>query len=548
MRRLIFLFVMLATVASAAVFPFSLWNKASRQIYFGNCTSAGAVPVAWNGTDYDFFGGAGLTFFGADGGTQDFVCPGSGIQAINSVGVYAKSRSGSINTRVAVYGYTDEGAPPNAAIYDSTLVLMGSGAVVSFSNTVSGQWQSSSTITTVTALTGGKHYKISPTTNDGSLFSYAYMSGSNSMKYVQTDYTGGFPTNISSGNTWSENLLTRVQITGNGTAVAAAYERYYVDPSYGGGGSTGSSAKPYTSLNAAIAARCNKTFVLPIQIVCRTSSSTADTTRVDIGALGQFVTSSSNYLEIMADAGQEAGTSWDATKYHLEVPYASSTGTAMNIPANYVRIENLQIGISGPQTSTSEIVYWSGLDLRMSGSIIRGAYSSTQVTRCMSVSTNTSTVKLWNDIFYGIGANTGGATALLQSHGNVDVYSCTFVGLGWNGVNNASDGVMRMVNCYSGGSINLCLSDESAGNFTMSYTISSDSTATGTGSQTGKAVNTTQFTNVTPTTENFSLPGAGSALYQSGTDTSGTAAPLNFTTAIGGGTRTSPWSVGAANN
>lgn len=549
MKRLLFAFLALFFVVNG-VDARRRWTPAAtadRTIYFGNCTTAGATPVGYAGTT-DFANAT--TWYGADGGSQDFVCPGSGNQTIQLMGFYANSRSGTVNARVAVYGYADEATPPNASIYDPTLTLVGQTGTLSISTPSSPAWQDSSSFTGGTTIIGGKHYKAVVAT-PGVLLAYAYTTGVNTTATLAVDYTAGLPSTLSGGSLQSANLLTRVQIVGSGTAApAAAYERYYVDPSYGGGGSNGSSAKPYTSLNAAIAARCNKTLTLPIQFICRTSSSTADTTRVDTGGLGQLVTSASNYIQVLADAGQEAGTSWDATKYHLEVAYASSTGTAMNIPTNYFRIENIQIGISGVQSGTSEIVYWSGLDLRMSGSIIRGAYSSTQITRCMSVSTSGSTCKLWNNIFYGIGANTGGATANIQNHGSTDIYSCTFVGYGSINVNNASDGNIRLVNCYAGGAISAAFQQDAVttGSWTSSYIISSDSSATGTGSQTGKAVNLTQFNNVLPTTEDFGLPGAGSALYQSGTDTSGTAAPLNFTTAIGGSTRTSPWSVGAANN
>lgn len=330
------------------------------------------------------------------------------------------------------------------------------------------------------------------------------------------------------------------------TTWRVAPEVIYVDPSFGGT-ADGSAAAGYASVSACLAARVNKPLINPVEIRCKTSGGTADTTRVDIGALGQLVTSSSCYLEIKADTGHEAGTAWNSSKYRLEVAYASSTGTAINCPKSYVRLTGLQIGISGTQSGTAEVVYWSGLDLRMSYCMVRGLYSATQTTRCMSVSTAGSTCYLWNNIFYGIGAHNGGATANLQNHGVTYVSSCTFIGYGAINVNNAADGNITLVNCYAGGAITACFQQDpvTTGSWASSYIVSSDSSATGTGSQTGKAVDTTQFSVVSPAgSEDFSIPGSGSALYHTGTNTTGLAAPLNFVDDINRETRVA-WDVGA---
>lgn len=534
--------LMLAATLARGVMVIDSYRFAAAQpaAYFGNVDSSGNHLAYPSAPSFDWYG---AYTFGNNRLLNSFVCPGTGQRTLDLLGVFMDNRGGgsSGNVRMAIYTYE---------IYTQTLVKIcewsSSQNVTAALGT--GAWYDSGTFTGSTALTGGVEYVVAFST-DGGLprFGYTTSGGQNMAVNTGSDYTAGFPDPISLAGTAAYKLALRARVAagGGGPPYAPTQETYYVDPSFGGT-SYGSSSNPYKSLNAAIAARCNKTFTMPIQIICRTSGSTVDTTRVDTGGLGQMVPSSTNYLLISADAGHEAGTSWDSSKYSLVVPYASSTGTAMNLPTSYVRIENLQIGISGTQSGTAEIVYWSGTDLRMSGSIIKGLNSSTQVTRCMSISTNTSTCKLWNNIFYGIGANTGGATTNLQNHGNTDVYSCTFVGYGSINVNNASDGVMRMTNTYCGGAITAAISDQSSGNLTQSYNISSDSTASGTGSQTTKAVNTTQFTNVTTGSENFAIPGSGSALYHSGTDTSGGTAPLNFTTAIGGATRSSPWDVGAA--
>jgi hypothetical protein len=76
----------------------------------------------------------------------------------------------------------------------------------------------------------------------------------------------------------------------------------------------------------------------------------------------------------------------------------------------------------------------------------------------------------------------------------------------------------------------------------MTTCASSDTTGS-TGLQ-NIAYDTTNFTNVTAGSEDLHIP-TGSALKDVGTDTSGDAAPMNFTTDIDGETRSGTWDVGA---
>jgi hypothetical protein len=60
------------------------------------------------------------------------------------------------------------------------------------------------------------------------------------------------------------------------------------------------------------------------------------------------------------------------------------------------------------------------------------------------------------------------------------------------------------------------------------------------------AYNTDTFVNVTGGSEDFHLAADGlSPLQGTGTDTSGDAAPMNFTTDIDGDTRDATWDIGA---
>ena len=64
-------------------------------------------------------------------------------------------------------------------------------------------------------------------------------------------------------------------------------EVWYVDPGSTAGSPDGTTGHPYLSLQAALVAKCNKTFTEAIQIRCRTTGDKpADTTRVDMTELG----------------------------------------------------------------------------------------------------------------------------------------------------------------------------------------------------------------------------------------------------------------------
>lgn len=311
-------------------------------------------------------------------------------------------------------------------------------------------------------------------------------------------------------------------------------ETWYVDPSAAGSSENGTTANPYLSLNGALAGKCNKTFTTPIRIKCRTSGSTPDTVRCNDSGLVLFSASAANYLEIIADTGNSAGALWDATKYHLYPAYSVQAGTALALSRAYMRVEGLQIGIS-TQTGAAEICYMSNASTAyMKGCLVRGANSS-EFTRGLS---SIHGVNLINCVFFELGSNLNGAG--IKNHGNSNFYSCTILHSTYTGIDN-TDGTSVAKNCYVGGG---AYQDYSVGGGSLTLTTCASSDTTGSSGLTSKAVNTTNFVNVTAGSTNLNLPG-GSALLGVGTDTSGDAAPFNFTTDINGTTRTVPWSVGA---
>ena len=304
-------------------------------------------------------------------------------------------------------------------------------------------------------------------------------------------------------------------------------EVWYVDPGSIAGSPDGTTGHPYLSLQAALVAKCNKTFTEAIQIRCRTTGDKpADTTRVTDDALTQFVASAEYPLTICADTGHRASTFWDPTKYRLFPAYSTQAGTAILISEAYVRLDGLQIGISS-QTAAAEIVYWSGASGVMSGCLVRGTNDTTYLTRGVSIIVGLTIIK---SLFYALGT----ISAIVKNHGNSTFYNCTFIGGGGNLGVDINDGTCVAKNCYAGGSTNDYWVE--AGHSLARTTCASSDATSGSVGLCSKPVNAANFKSVTTDDEDYAIPDVGSALYHAGTDTSTEDPPLDFTTDINGST------------
>jgi hypothetical protein len=134
----------------------------------------------------------------------------------------------------------------------------------------------------------------------------------------------------------------------------------------------------------------------------------------------------------------------------------------------------------------------------------------------------------------------GNACVYLNTCSSANIYSSTLIG-GYVCIYRGA-GTVTAKNVYAGSGGSACFS----GTISQTTCASSDTTATGTALD-SIAVNTTQFVNVTGGSEDFHLAGAGSALYNVGTDTSGDSSPLNFTVDFEGTSRPQAvsWDIGA---
>lgn len=277
-------------------------------------------------------------------------------------------------------------------------------------------------------------------------------------------------------------------------------------------------------------------------VIIEVGGNSADTTKAIITA--KTGNSATNYILIRASGSNRHSGVWNDGIWRLE----SSDGTAIDSQALYVTYDGLQVKTTGTISNNSRHVI----------TLVNGTYTegsnSVQISHCILVGHNDATytqsgiygdagadLYIYNTIVYNIRSLSGNRGMVAAGAGSVTyIYSSTVIG-GEYGIYR-SGGTATVKNTYAGGSS----SGDFYGTISQITNASSDVTAANTALD-SIAINATNFTNVTGGSENFLLPGAGSALYNVGTDTSGDSAPLNFTTDIQGGARpyATTWDIGA---
>ena len=251
----------------------------------------------------------------------------------------------------------------------------------------------------------------------------------------------------------------------------------------------------------------------------------------DTGGLlfGGWTTDATHWIKVIVAAGEGHSGIWDASKYNL-----SGTGTAHTITTanGWLTLDGLQANITGgyygiyPLNAEKDIV---------SNCIIKGTASESRI-RGIYI-TGSENIYIYNTIVYGITTQSGDSRCIFMlGSGTAYIYNTTLIGSPYGILH--SNGTVIAKNVYAGGQGTSCFS----GTITKITCGSSD--ATGSEGLQNISVNTDQFINVTPGSEDFHLA-AASALKDVGTDTSGDPAPMDFTTDIDGETRSGSWDIGA---
>ena len=271
--------------------------------------------------------------------------------------------------------------------------------------------------------------------------------------------------------------------------------------------------------------------------------SSADTTAVTIPAT--ILTSATCYLKIYTTAAARFdphGPAWDTGAYML-TPTNAAPGVLSIGAVDYLRMDGLQLSNLSPSASDRNVLTWSANltdganDIRISNCIAKGHGHATRSQVLFDLVPDGADICMWNCIGFNLTALVGNrcVNSGVASTGTVKLYSSTMIG-GEYAVRRAT-GTVTAKNVYTGGS----LSGDYNGTITKTTCASSDSTGS-TGLQ-GILVSETAdsthagFVSIGAGTEDYHIK-TGSPLIGVGTDTSGDAAPMDFTTDIDGDART----------
>jgi len=288
-----------------------------------------------------------------------------------------------------------------------------------------------------------------------------------------------------------------------------------------------SSGGDYTSLEAARAGEASLHASLVSADIQLNIVLFAMTDTATLGNWNVFTTDATRYIDIYADSSAAQNGVWDSSgsKYTL-----SGSAGIVNM-RTYCRVHGFQIAVTntlgalGINGTAIGVVFYNLL-------IYVSADSSHTATGIYSP---TTTAYFYNCIVIILAGSS--ASRCMYVNNLCVVYSCIAINpFGLVSISRLG-GTVLVKNCYASAT------SLAYQNCTLTTCASSDSSSGSVGLR-GIAYSTANFTNVTPGAEDFHLP-TGSALIGVGTDTSGDAAPMNFTNDIAGLTRTAPWDVGA---
>jgi hypothetical protein len=257
--------------------------------------------------------------------------------------------------------------------------------------------------------------------------------------------------------------------------------------------------------------------------------SSADTTAVVIPAT--VLASATCYLKIYTTAAARHNGAWDTGAYILQ----KTNGTTLINNCDYVWLDGLQIETASA-AATRYCISMNNVNLTatnnwfyISNSIIKGHGHATYDCHLIRLDEDNVNAYVWNTIGFNNTAASGNYGVYVAGCASVKIGSSVFIG-GEYGIRRYSGGTVTAKNCYCGGA----LTADYGGTITKTTCASSDTTGD-TGLQ-SIPVSAATFVNVGAGTEDYHLA-VGSALIGVGTDTSGDAAPMNFTVDIDGDSR-----------
>lgn len=283
----------------------------------------------------------------------------------------------------------------------------------------------------------------------------------------------------------------------------------------------------YSTLAAAEAALPG-TFTTPYVITVAASTGVADTTEVTFSG---YTPDATNPLIVRPASGQEHNGEWDDSKYTLE-----SVTDGVNVQAQYTTIRGLQI-IAGSSNVGVDILNFRS-HITIDANIIKDARYGIYV---QSNSADHSGHTFTNNIIYdcdrsGIEFPSGIEWTTSNVVANNTVYNNNISDVAsYGGIRCSSSSQVILINNLATDNGNVDFKDC----VTQSYNISSDVTATGTGSLTGKSLADIDFISTTIGSEDLHIAGTSDAVGVGGDTTA------YITWDIDGNTRSSSSDIGA---
>ena len=267
--------------------------------------------------------------------------------------------------------------------------------------------------------------------------------------------------------------------------------------------------------------------------------SSADTTPCTIVTAH---TDATRYLWIYTTASARHKGIWSTSYYMLNT---SNVSPILLTSVSNVWFDGLQMGKSSEDAHYQDVCYLSGSltattnQILFSNCLTRGAANNSYRCSFLGAEAENQRIFVYNHIDYGHGTtNNLYNSGIWIGNGEVTVYCSTLIG-GFSGINRAG-GTAVTKGVYAA---EFTAGGEAYGgvgaSFTMTNCASSDTTAEDTNPYDSVACDTDTFVNVTYATADYHQAADGlSPLKEAGVDTSGDAAPMNFTTDIDGQTRT----------
>jgi len=245
-----------------------------------------------------------------------------------------------------------------------------------------------------------------------------------------------------------------------------------------------------------------------------------------------WTTGASNYLRIFTPtASSEVGTSQRHTGTAGTGFRINQTSGSINVFEEYTRID----GIEMYGTASRIVASATGTgDIRVSHSIFHGRDSSFSggCIVCTQVNATAITYKIYNNIFYDNTHTFGTGIQIANTGYTVYAYNNTVYGMNYRGIERTQSTVTATNNVVVGSG-----NADFSGTLTQSYNVSSDATASGTGSQTNKTDYANYFVDITGGSEDLHLKDDSNTLWGSNGADLDQDANLSITADIDGDSR-----------